>query len=210
MEYTQSEQFNKKQQSKLLYGVNDNKKDAELIVGSVQGNEKNFEILVKRYLKGVYNFVYRMIGDTSDAEDIAQETFIKVWKNIKKYNPEKSFKTWLFSIARNTVIDYLRKRKNLPFSNFEDTEGNNFLTENLTDPEPLPDELLARAENKEFLDNALKQLSIIYKEVLILHYQEHLTFEEIGQVLKKPSNTVKSQHRRGLIELRKILQITHQ
>ncbi len=181
------------------------KDDNQLIQDYLAGNENSFALLVKHHLKSIYNFAYRLCGDQAAAEDITQETFLKVWKNIKKYKPAESFKPWLFKIARNTTIDWLRKKRNIPFSSFENEEGQNLLAENLADSEPLPHELVERAQIKGVVDQIVNELSLPQREVLMLHYQNQLTFEEISRILKRSVNTVKSQHRRVLMELRRLL-----
>ena len=182
--------------------------DQQLIADYLNGDDGAITILIDRHLKTVFNFTYRLIGKQEEAENIAQETFLKMWRNLKKYRQGENFKTWLFTIARNTAIDWLRKKKSIAFSNFENEKDENAFAESLTDPEPLPDEIFARAEEKTLLDNALKKLSISEREVLLLHYSEHLTFDEIGKILEKSLNTVKSRHRRALIELRQHLNMS--
>ena len=108
--------------------------DKQLVYNYINGDGKVLEKLISRYLKPVYNFVYRISNSQQDAEDITQETFIKVWQKIKKYNPDKNFKTWLFTIARNTAVDWLRKKRNLVFSDFENSQGENYLENALNDP----------------------------------------------------------------------------
>lgn len=186
------------------------KDDKQLISDYLAGDENALRELIKRHLGAIYNFSYRLTGNTADAEDIAQEVFVKVWKNINRYNKNYSVKTWLFSIARNTAIDYLRKKKNLVFSDFETNEGENTLLNTLADPTPLSDEIIARAEDKKLLDDALSLLSLASREVIILRYQNGLTFNEIGNIIEKPLDTVKSQHRRALIVLRKLLDTSQQ
>ncbi len=181
------------------------REDQQLISDYLTGDESALHELVRRYLKALYNFAYRLAGNTGDAEDITQEIFIKVWKNIKRYDQNYSVKTWLFAIARNTTIDWLRKKRDLVFSDFDTDEGENSLLNTLADPMPLSDEIMARAEDKKFLDHALNKLPLIYREVIVLRYQDGLTFNEIGTILGKPLDTVKSQHRRALIALRKFL-----
>jgi RNA polymerase sigma-70 factor (ECF subfamily) len=182
--------------------------DEDLIADYLEGDEKAFEELTKRHLTTVYSFVYRLVGETHAAEDITQEVFLKAWKSLKKYNPETSkFKTWMLRIARNAAIDYLRKRKYPALSEFEDEEGKNSVADTLTD-EALPaDEAFAEAEDVELVTKAVMELSPAHREILTLHYTNHLTFEEIGQMLKEPNNTVKSRHHRALLALRKILSL---
>ena len=115
--------------------------DKELIEQYISGDECAFGALVELHIKSAYNYVYRLCKDKSDAKDITQEVFLKVWKNIKKYKPEQNFKTWLFAIARNTTVDWLRKKKHIPFSHFENQDGENDFVENIADPGPLPDEV---------------------------------------------------------------------
>src|ERR1700733_2556258 len=93
--------------------------DNDLVLQYRSGNKKAFEALVERYFAHVFNFITRYTSDQVAAEDIVQETFVKVWKNIKKFDETKNFKSWLFTIARNTSLDWLRKKKAVPFSSFE-------------------------------------------------------------------------------------------
>jgi len=121
--------------------------DQELIANYLNGDEKALEILVKRYLKPLYNFAYKYTNSAHDAEDATQESFVKVWKNIGKYDRAKSFKTWIFTIAKNTALDLLKKKRPLVFSDFENNAGENMLMETLRDLSPLQDEL---SKNKSF------------------------------------------------------------
>lgn len=179
--------------------------DQQLIESYLEGNEKSLEILIKRYLKPVYSFVYRYVGDGAAAEDITQEIFVKTWRNLKKFNPNKKFKTWIFTIAKNTSIDWLKKKKAIPFSNFESREGENLFIRTLADPAPLADEMIERAGVTEVVNAAINQLTAKYRRVLLLRYNEHLSFREIAAFLSEPLNTVKSRHRRALIQLKNFL-----
>jgi len=182
--------------------------DEEIIILYKNGEEEAFRDLVNRYTTPLYNFTARL-ASKNDASDIVQETFIKVWKNINRFDPKKAgFKTWIFTIARNTTTDFLRKKKSILFTDLEKEIDEDVISfaENIPDESLLPDATLQKLEDSEFLNKTLEKLRINYREVLILHYQEEMTFEEIGRVLDKPLNTVKSQHRRALIELRKIIE----
>jgi RNA polymerase sigma-70 factor, ECF subfamily len=177
--------------------------DEYLIGEYLEGNQETLKLLIDRYTPSIYNFVARFVG-ADNSPDIVQDVFVKVWKNIKKFDAKRaSFKTWIFKITRNTVTDYLRKKKNLPFSSL-DTEEESFEA-GIKDEEILPDAALLKLEDKELLNKLLNEIPVYYREVLILYYQEDMTFSEIGTLLDKPLNTVKSYHRRALIKLREMI-----
>lgn len=178
--------------------------DKQLIHNYFAGNEKSLEILIKHYLKFIHNFAYRYTGNSQDAEDIAQEVFIKVWKNLKKFDKNKKFKTWIFSIAKNACIDCLKKKKAMPFSKFANEQGENLFAETLMDPAPLPNEIFEQASIAEMLNTAMHQLAPKYRMVLFLRYNDHFKFREIAETLSEPLNTIKSRHRRALIFTKKI------
>ncbi len=180
--------------------------DEEIVVLYKNGDKEAFKGLINRYATPLYNFTAR-ITNKNDASDIVQEVFIKTWKNINRFDKRKaSFKTWIFTIAKNTATDFLRKKRNLLFSDIENSNENaNSFIENIPDGQMLPDVALEKLQDKEFLNDVLNKLSPSYREILVLHYQEEMTFDEIGKILDKPLNTVKSQHRRAIIELQKML-----
>lgn len=163
------------------------------------------EEIINRHLKSVYNFIYRLTNDQDATEDIVQETFIKVWKKFKE---DKNLKPWIFKVARNTAVDYLRKRKNVLFSeidsknDYENSTVGGF-EEKIEDLEPLPDEIFQRKELAEELNRALEKIRSDFREIVFLHYVENLTFQEISEIIDKPINTVKSWHRRAIISLQK-------
>ena len=158
--------------------------------------------IVEKYTPQIYNYARRFVGADS-ADDVTQEIFIKVWKNLKKFNKDKSsFKTWIFIIARNTIIDFSRKRKNILFSSLDSEDD---FSENIKDEAILPDEVFQKLQDIDLLNSLLEKLPEQYQTVLILHYQEEMTFDEISQVLKKPLNTVKSHHLRAISQLKKMI-----
>lgn len=153
-----------------------------------------FEQLVDEYLPAVYNLVCRLTGRVEEAQDLSQEVFIKVWKNLKRYDPIRANRrTWILAIARNTTIDWLRKKK-IP------TDGE--LEESVEDPAPLPDKLFAVQELEQLLEQVLATIAPDDRLIIILHHQENLTFEEIAKIIEKPVNTVKSRYRRALHRIR--------
>jgi RNA polymerase sigma-70 factor (ECF subfamily) len=180
----------------------DTRTDDDLVRAYRSGDAAALTLLIDRYLDTIYTFAYRMTNRKEDAEDIAQDTFVKVWRTIGRYKLTGTFKPWVFAIARNTAIDRLRKKRIAVFSDFEDREGRNVLIETLGDPETLPATLIEKAEQKGLLEKSLAELSPGDREILSLHYGEEMTFDTIGTILKKPLNTVKSRHRRALEKLR--------
>ncbi len=191
--------------------------DEQLVSRYLKGEQKALEILIAKYLKPVYSFVFRYVGSAVEAEDIVQDVFSRVWKNIKKFNPkrsrffnrqerqEKSFKSWLFSIAKNASLDFLKRKKTIPFSDFGDSEEGNGIEDSLVDSAPLASDIFEREDLADILESALERLSPIYREVIILHHESGLTFQEIADVSNESLNTVKSRYRRGLINLRELL-----
>jgi RNA polymerase sigma-70 factor (ECF subfamily) len=175
-----------------------NKDDLLLIEKYLKGDEKSLEILIQRYLKPIYSFAYKYVGNSQEAEDITQEVFIKVWRNLKKFDKNKNFKPWIFSIAKNTAIDFFKKKKTIPFSQLSTLET-------IIDSSPLPEELLERKNMLGTLAKVLNKLLPKYSKVLFLRHHNDLTFREISQWLNEPLNTVKSRHRRAVALLKKLL-----
>ncbi len=179
--------------------------DQELIEKYLKGDEASLEVLIQRYIRPIYGFVCTYVKNQEVAEDVTQEVFLKVWRNVKKIDKNKNFKSWLYTIAKNTALDFLKKKKSIPFSNFEKEDGRNILIETLSDKAILPDRASELLEDKKTVLRGIGKLSEKYRLVLSLYYYKYLNFREIAQVLQEPINTIKSRHRRGLISLKKIL-----
>jgi RNA polymerase sigma-70 factor (ECF subfamily) len=176
--------------------------DSELIKQYFKGNEQALNNLVERYFKQVFFFAKTYVKNDAEAEDIAQEVFVKAWKNLDKFEPEKKFKTWLFQITKNTCIDFLRKHKNFiaPESLDEQQMAENL--ERVVDKAPLPEKVFQAAEFSQKLEEALSRLPKIYETVVVLHLQHDLTFQEISEVMDESINTIKSRYRRALLMIR--------
>jgi len=183
--------------------------DVELINKYLKkGDEKSLEEIVRRYLPVVFNLSRRYVGRTEDAADIAQETFVKVWKNINKFDLTKSFKSWILTIARNTAIDWLRKNKDIPVSVYQtnqEYENTEDMLVSIPDSTPSALEWMFRSELKQNLETGLNQLPTFYRSVIKLRHEEDLSFKEIAARLKEPLNTIKSRYRRGLARLKGII-----
>lgn len=180
--------------------------DSDLVLLAREGNAEAFNTLVDRHLQAVYTFCLRYTGSKEDAQDAVQETFVKAWKNLRRFDIKKSFRTWCFAIAKNSATDLMRKRKSVPFSKFDTSEDSNVLTDTLADPEPLPEEIFESASLAEDVRDALEDLSTRDRTIISLRYEEEQSFEDIAKILRIPANTVRSLHRRALIQLRKLLE----
>jgi RNA polymerase sigma-70 factor (ECF subfamily) len=181
-----------------------NLEDSRLVENFLGGNEEAFSQLVKKHLKPVYNFLYYFTRNQAELDDLTQIVFIKVWKNLQKFDRKKKFKTWIFAIAKNTAYDYFKKKKTIPFANFLDEEGSNKL-ENISDESILPDEILNRKDIAKELEKKLAEIPEHYRIILTLHYKEDFSLFEIAEILGKPYNTIKSQHIRALASLKRVL-----
>lgn len=171
--------------------------DQQLVADFLSGDDASFEELVQKYLSPLYNFIFQFTRDEHVAEDLVQETFIKVWKNIARFDQKRSFKTWIFTIAKNTTFDYFKKKKSIPFSSFIDEEGKNTL-EAIDENAPLPDEVLEKDERIQDLERALEKIPELYRALLVLAYREDFSLMEISQILGEPYNTIKSRHQRAM------------
>jgi RNA polymerase sigma-70 factor (ECF subfamily) len=170
--------------------------DKKLIEKYLKGDEKALEVLISKYLKPIYNFIFCYVQNQQDAEDLTQETFLKMWRNLKKFKKEKNFENWLFTIAKNTCFDFLRKkRRNLILN-----------AENLEIVADLTPSLLEKMEKESLLEKLKKEIEKLpfkMKEVIDLHYNFGLNFREISEILGEPMNTVKSRHKRAISKLKR-------
>ena len=173
--------------------------DKILIQQYLKGDEKSLELLISRYLKPIYSFIYKNIGKPAEAEDITQEVFVRVWKNIKKFDQKRSFKPWIFQIAKNASIDFLRKKKSIPFSSFENEKGQNILTESMA---AAPANLIESLSDKKVLAAAMQTLNEKERKIINLRHADGMSFKEIAETFNESINTIKSRYRRTLSILR--------
>lgn len=161
--------------------------DEILAANAKEGDVKSFEELFARYKKPILNFIYRMIGNKETAEEVAQEVFIKMYKNLEIYDPGKKFATWLYTIARNLAKNALRDRKYFRDSSLEEViaEGDEQITlkDVIADDTMRPDTI---AENEELASEAQKILDsmpVKYKEVITLCNIQNLTYKEAAGII---------------------------
>ena len=172
--------------------------DQELIQLYLKGREDALELLIRKYLKPIYGYVFRFVQNQQDAEDLTQEIFLKMWRNLKKFKKGKSFKSWLFKIAKNTCFDFLRKKKRDLALNLENLDI-------LADFAPSLIEEVEKENLIEKLKKEIEKLPYKMKEIMLFYYEIGLNFREIAEILEEPINTVKSRHQRAIIFLKKAL-----
>ena len=156
------------------------------------GDPAAFALVVGRYQHRLYRYFIRLVRDRAAADDLFQQTWLQVIRQVQRYDPSRSFDTWLFAIAHNTAMDLLRRR---PGEILEDYPAH--------DPDALS--LLIAAERAEHLAAALDALPALYREALTLRFEEGMKLEEIAAVIHAPLSTVKSRVHRGLEALRRKL-----
>jgi RNA polymerase sigma-70 factor (ECF subfamily) len=168
-------------------------------------DEGAFEQLVERHQRLVIGTVGRMLGSGSDAEDIAQQVFVRVWKNAKRYEPRAKFTTWLLKITRNLVFNELRRRSRhpqVPLQSESEEEERPLKDEHAV----APDASLLEHELQEAVDAAIAELPETQRMAVILRRYEELSYEEIAEALDQSVSAVKSLLFRARTELRQSLQ----
>jgi RNA polymerase sigma-70 factor (ECF subfamily) len=169
------------------------------------GDESAFEQLVERHQRLVIGTVGRMLGSGSDAEDIAQQVFVRVWKNAKRYEPRAKFTTWLLKITRNLVFNELRRRSRhpqVPLQSDADEEERPLKDEQAV----APDASLLEHELQQAVDAAIANLPETQRMAVVLRRYEELSYEEIADALDQSVSAVKSLLFRARTELRANLQ----
>lgn len=180
--------------------------DLILIEEALKGKQASYERLMKKYYQLIHNLVYRMISRKEDVEDLTQEAFIKAFNSLHNFDKQFAFSTWLFKIATNNAIDYLRKKKLATFSIDKDFESeDNDMKFEIPDIEYKPDRLLIDEQMKIVLDQAIQSLPDKYRLVIVMRHKQEKEYEEIAQELNIPLGTVKAHIFRGRELLNKYL-----
>jgi RNA polymerase sigma-70 factor, ECF subfamily len=185
--------------------------DAEVVVLAQQGREPAFRELIRRYERPVFSLIYRMVRDNTVAEDLAQDTFIKVLNHLDKYRPEFKFSSWLFKIANNVAIDHLRKRQLDTVSmdgsphamTAAEADASSF---ELADQAESPLDELASRELGAIIEQAIGSLRPEYRNCIMLRHVEGRSYEEIAATLDLPLGTVKTYIHRARHQLREALE----
>lgn len=184
------------------------KEDYEMVLKAIDGNQKAYATLMDRYRNSVYHMMYKMVGNREDADDLTLEAFGKAFNKLPSYAPRYAFSTWLFKIAINNCIDYIRKKR-LHFLSIDDPiehnsehDFSNNLKANILDPE----DTMIRRQRVKLMRDVLGELSLKYRLMIELRFFEELSYDEIAKELDIPLGTVKAQLFRAKEILYNILQ----
>ena len=171
------------------------KEDILLVNRAKEGDEKAFAELMKRYRKAVYHMILKMVRNADDSEDLMVEAFAKAFKNLQKFTPDYTFGTWLFRIATNNSIDFLRKKRLHTLSLNVDIESEDGSTINVEINAGTldPQEQIIKSQKAELMRHFVSQLPPKYRRLVSLRYFEELSYEEIAEETQKPLGTVKAQ-----------------
>lgn len=169
--------------------------DRKLVSAAKKGEEKAFETLLKKYRKSVYYMLLKMVKSADDAEDLTQEAFAKAFNSIEKFDSKYAFSTWLFRIATNNTIDFIRKRRVQTVSIDSPIEGDDgsAMTIDVRDEELTPSEELQKSQRARFLHKGIDKLPEKYRILVELRYFKEFSYEEIANELQIPLGTVKAQ-----------------
>lgn len=160
------------------------------ITRSIQGDQDAFAEIVYSFTDAVYNLCYRMLGEAGEAEDATQEVFLKAYHHLTSYDSERSFKTWLLSIASNHCIDRIRKRRMHVISLDEPTPSGNTLE--VSSDEPTPEEVTLREEQSRLIQLLLDELQPEYRSAVVLRYWYDYSYSEIAEALHTTESAIKS------------------
>ncbi|HEY3328666.1 MAG TPA: sigma-70 family RNA polymerase sigma factor [Capsulimonadaceae bacterium] len=179
-----------------------------LLIGRCQrGDVEAFNLLIQRYERVVYNFAFRLSGNYDDANDIAQDAFVRAYNAIGSFRGDAQFSTWIFRITTNVYLDEKKKRKAHPQSSLDEyieTEESS-MGRQVEDPSPTPEEIVTDNERSQFITKAIQSLPEFQRTMVVLYHVEHKSYEEIADIMELPIGTVKSRLNRARLALKEKL-----
>ena len=171
--------------------------DRRLVELVLEGDDRAFEYLFNRYRDAIHRLFVQRLGGVNDADDLLQETFIKVYMNLHRYSPEYTFGQWLYTIARNTFIDYVRKRQDdLPIDEKFSSPASNT---------PTPEESVISMQQRTQIEHYLERLTPRYRTLIVMRFFDEYSYEEIAAKLTLPLGTVKTQIHRAREQMCKLI-----
>jgi RNA polymerase sigma-70 factor (ECF subfamily) len=169
--------------------------DYKIVIKAIDGDQKAYEELFKRYKEAIYYMLLKMVNNKVDAEDLTFEAFGKAFRNLKQYSPKFAFSTWLFKIASNNCIDFLRKRRNNTVSidrnDYDDSEKSYVVT--LVSDGLNPEQVIVKEQEAMIMRQKVSLLKERYRRLVELRYFKEYSYEEIADELSLPLGTVKAQ-----------------
>ncbi len=167
--------------------------DYRLVLSAISGTQKAYEELFKRYKDAIFFMLLKMVNNKNDAEDLTFEAFGKAFRNIKQYSPKYAFSTWLFKIASNNCIDFLRKKKGNTISIDGKDDAENERTITLESNTLNPEQEFIKGQKAKIMRNEVGRLKERYRRLIELRYFEEFSYDEIAKELNLPIGTVKAQ-----------------
>ena len=181
--------------------------EKDLIERCKRGDLAAFNDLVRKYEKQVYNFAYRLTGNYDDANDVAQDAFLRVFNAIGSFRGDSSFSTWLFRITTNVFLDERKKARAHPQSSLDEYMelGESSVARQIEDPSPTPEAVLEESERAQILQKAVSDLPEYQRAMVTLYHGQQKSYEEIAEIMDLPIGTVKSRLNRARLALKEKL-----
>ncbi len=180
------------------------KSDEQLVLELQQGRIEYYDVLVERYQHRLFGYLMQLVRDQQLAEDLLQETFIRLYQHYNSYRPIAKFSTWIYTIATNLVRSHMRRRMKMTTVDLEPREAGDRPIE-LADDAPAVDELVMGRMTVEAVRDAMEKLPEEFRQVIILREIEELSYDEIVEILNLPLGTVKSRINRARGRLKELL-----
>jgi RNA polymerase sigma factor (sigma-70 family) len=168
-------------------------RDFVLVQQAARGDQKAYAELLGRYRDAIYYMLIKMVNNASDAEDLTIEAFGKAFKNIQQYTPNYAFSTWLFKIATNNCIDFIRKKKTLTVSLDQNDDDPDKMSTDIMAPILDPEEEMIKEQKQKLMREIVGKLKPRYRKLIELRYFNEYSYEEIAEELELPIGTVKAQ-----------------
>ena len=181
--------------------LKDAKTDMDLITDTLKGNHNSFTTLVNRYYASLYWVIYRIVGNSTDADDLTSESLVKAYESLSSYSNKYAFSTWLHTIGSNRAIDFVRNRNKQPnpINNPTSTEED-IMTPSIESDLSTEDNMI-RLETNEIIADVISELKPFHRSLIDMRYFKNMSYEEISKKLNKPIGTIKT----GLFRARRIL-----
>jgi RNA polymerase sigma-70 factor (ECF subfamily) len=178
--------------------------DRVLITRCQRGDIEAFNLLVQRYERVVFNFAYRLAGNYDDANDVAQDAFVRAYSAIHTFRGDSAFSTWIFRITTNLYLDEKKRRKTRNATSLDEVIAleESSVERQIEDPSPTPEEVLTNNERSDLIAKAIQSLPEFQRTMVVLYHVENKAYEEIAEIMDLPIGTVKSRLNRARLALK--------